>query len=551
MDVPAPQPLQRLLKPNAVVIAAILAVLALQLPLVINRAINWDEFWHYSQTMLLAKGQLTAPLQTLYTRAFAWVTTLDGTGVDHIVVIRVFMLACEIVTLLAIVGLAARFSDRVTALLCALAYLTASYVFQHGTSFRFDPPAAALLTSSLWIVACKPLRAIWLATVAVLLGACAMLTIKSVLYAPAFAGIAWLRWSEAGFRRETIVRLATLPFATAAAFGLIYLLHSQGLAGDTGIAAETVVSRSANKMFSIGIPSYWWASVRAAIFSPVQAVMILIVPVALIRSDRTAAERIALLGLWLPVTTLLFYHNTAPYYHVFMLAPVCISLAVVIPPVVRRYGAVFLAGVFVAGALLTFARESESRIDRQRVLLTAADRIFGGPVAYFDSCAMLGSFVKANAFMTPWGIDQYLAGGFPAMTETLKTQVVPLVVDDDIMFTQALRERGAVPTLLPQDTEMLRSTYRHFWGPFWIAGFQLAPAGNERQIPVRVPGPYTLRANSTVVIDGQLRKPDEVFELARGMHRIGPASHDVRLTWGRNLQAPREAAPIEPYFTFF
>lgn len=536
---------------QSLIIAALLLVLALQMPLVLNRAINWDEFWHYSQTVLLANGQLTAPLQTLYTRAFAWTTRLDGTGVDHIIIIRVFMLLCECAALAAIVGLATRFSDRSTALLCALAYLSASYVFQHGTSFRFDPPAAALLTGSLWILTCRPLQAKWVAVVAVLLGISFMLTIKSVLYAPAFAGIAWLRWSEAGYARGALLRLACVPVSAAAAFGILYLLHSQGLAGDTGNAAETVVSRSATKMFSLGIPPYWWASVRAAIFSPVQAVLILIVPFALLRSGRPAAERIALIGLWLPVTTLLFYHNTAPYYHVFMLAPVCVSLASVMPQVVRRYGAMVMATIFVGGAVLTVLREPENPIDRQRELLTAAETIFGGPVGYFDSCAMLGSFVKANAFLTPWGIEQYLSGGYPAMTDTLKSQVVPLVVDDDIMFTKALRERGPVSMLLPQDVDMLRSTYLHFWGPFWVAGFDVMPNLAERKIMVRVPGPYTLRASADVKIDGISRQPGEVVEMARGAHRVGATTAPIKLVWGRKLQVPKTPAPREPYFMMF
>lgn len=530
---------------------ALLLVLAMQLPLVLNRAINWDEFWHYSQTVLLAQGNLRDPLQTLYTRAFVWVTSLEGTGVDHIIVIRLFMLACELVTLAAIIGLARRFADRNTAWLCALGYLSASYVFQHGTSFRFDPPAAALLTSSLWILACRPLTARWLMLIGLLTGLSTLLTIKSVLYAPAFAGLAWLRWSELGLRREIALRISAIPLLALAAFGLAYLLHSQGLAGDTGSAAGTVVSRSAEKMFSFGVPPYWLATVRAAVFSPLQAILILAVPIALLFSKRPMPERLALLGLWLPMTTLWFYHNTAPYYHVFLLAPVSVSLTAIIPAAAKRFGAPLLTILLFAGAILTLMREPENTIDKQRKLLVAAEQIFGGPVAYFDSCAMIGQFPKANAFLTPWGIHQYLRGGFPAMSDIVDTKVVPLVVDDDYMFAEALNTREAVPTLLPRDTQMLRSTYVRFWGPFWVAGFDLAADSAERKIAVRVPGPYTFHGQAPVTIDGVMHKPGAVFTLARGAHTVAPTAQGGRLIWGRNLKAPAGPAPAEPFFMLF
>ncbi len=132
--------------------AGIVLALAAHLYLALTRAINWDEFYHYSQVQKLAQGTLTEPLQTLYTRAFVWVVDLPGVGVDHIIMIRIFMLLCEIIVAAAIFGAASRFVARVPAMLCALAYLTAGHVLQHGTSFRFDAPAAAMLMTAAWIL---------------------------------------------------------------------------------------------------------------------------------------------------------------------------------------------------------------------------------------------------------------------------------------------------------------------------------------------------------------------------------------------------------------
>lgn len=538
--------------PAAWPLAALLLVLALQLPLVLNRAINWDEFWHYSQVELLAQGTLTQPLMTLYTRAFAWVTRLPGTGVDHIIIIRLFMLACELVTLAAITGIAARFADRATALLCALAYLSAGYVFQHGTSFRFDPPAAALLTGALWVLLRRPLDARAILGTGLLVGAAMMLTIKSVLYAPAFAGVLWLRWSEHGRSPAYAARVVATGAAALAAFAVIYLLHARGLAGDTGGEAGKVVSRSAGKMFSLGWQPYWPHALKGAALAPVLTVLIALVPVLLWRDRRPAAERLALLGLWLPITTLLFYHNTAPYYYAFMLAPVAAACSVALPVLTGRYGAAKVAGAFALGAVMVSAIEPENPIDRQRQIQRAAERIFGGPVAYFDSPAMLGRFPKANAFMTPWGTEQYLAGGYPSLAEQMRRSAVPLVVEDDTMFTAALRTRDAVPHFLPEDLALLRGTYRHFWGPFWIAGVDLPAGAAAVPFEVRVPGPYTLRGTAGAVIDGVALRPGAVIELARGRHLAsGDRAAPLQLIWGRNLRAPVEPAPAEPYFMPF
>ncbi len=190
---------------------AIALAIMMQLHIALVRAVNWDEFWHYNLTVRFARGELADPLQTAFTPFFAWVTTMPGSGVDHIVTIRLFMWACQIVTALAIAGTARRFVGTTAGLVCALFYLSAAYVLQHGTSFRYDPPAAALLSVALYCLATRPLRWPWLVLAGVLMGASTLLTVKSVLYASAFAGVAWLRWSEEGFSLRAALRQSPAP----------------------------------------------------------------------------------------------------------------------------------------------------------------------------------------------------------------------------------------------------------------------------------------------------------------------------------------------------
>ena len=536
---------------HLIALGTVLIVLVLQLQIALSRAINWDEFWHYSLTVLAMKGELDQPLQTFFTRAFMWVPALPGNAVDHVVLIRLFMFGCELVTLACIAGIAARFSDKTTGLLSALAYLSAGYVLQHGTSFRFDPQATALLMASLWVLLCGPASLSWMLSAGVLGGLASLITIKAVLYAPAFAGVFWLRWSEAGKDRAYIKAVTAMLIAAALTFAVAYALHASHIIAASGRGAKDIVGASAEKMFSLTSHPYWRHNLKGAIFSPATTLLVLAVPLVLLRSARPGAERVALAGLWFPLTTLGFYHNTAPYYHVFMLAPVTASACVVIRLATRRYGTGMVALFLMAGAAITMSREETGTLEKQRQLVAAANEIFGTPVGYFDSCAMLGQFLKANGFMTPWGTERYLRGELPSLEQIQRERVVPLVVNDDQMFADAFNSKADVQQLLPSDLAMLRKSYLHFWGPFWIAGFDLSQNAVPSILNVVVPGPYTVASGKSIVIDGVRHEAGAVVELGRGPHKAFADSGAARLLWGRSLRTPTQPAPSAPYFTSF
>lgn len=536
---------------HLIALGTVLIVLVLQLQIALSRAINWDEFWHYSLTVLAMKGELDQPLQTFFTRAFMWVPALPGNAVDHVVLIRLFMFGCELVTLACIAGIAARFSDKTTGLLSALAYLSAGYVLQHGTSFRFDPQATALLMASLWVLLCRPASLSWMLSAGVLGGLASLITIKAVLYAPAFAGVFWLRWSEAGKDRAYIKAVTAMLIAAALTFAVAYALHASHIIAASGRGAKDIVGASAEKMFSLTSHPYWQHNLKGAIFSPATTLLVLAVPLVLLRSARPGAERVALAGLWFPLTTLGFYHNTAPYYHIFMLAPVTASACVVIRLATRRYGTGMVALFLMAGAAITMSREETGTLEKQRQLVAAANEIFGTPVGYFDSCAMLGQFPKANGFMTPWGTERYLRGELPSLEQIQRERVVPLVVNDDQMFADAFNSKADVQQLLPSDLAMLRKSYLHFWGPFWIAGFDLSQNAVPSILNVVVPGPYTVASGKSIVIDGVRHEAGAVVELGRGPHKAFADSGAARLLWGRSLRTPTQPAPSAPYFTSF
>lgn len=532
------------------VAAALLAALALQLPLVLNRAINWDEFFHYSQVVKLANGTLTLPLQTLYTRAFVWVPGLPGLGVDHVILIRLFMLACELVTLASIAGMAARFTDRTTGLLCALAYLSASFIFRHGTSFRFDPPATALLMASAWILLRWGLRAPAMLAAALLAGISLVLTVKTILYAPVFAGIAWLLWTEGGRQREDLVKLLALALGVMLCAALVYVLHAGTLGEESGEEARSLVTRAGSGMFTLGNPLYRWFTFVFAVTSPLLAIATIAAPFVIWRASGGMAQKIALTGMWLPLTTLLFYQNTAPYYYVFMMAPVAVAAGPALALAARRYGARFIAAAMLLCAAVTLAIEPENTIERQRQIQREAHRLFPTGIAYFDSCAMLGAFPKANVFMTPWGIRDYLNGDLPNMVEAMKREPVPLLVNNDWMFADAVHSKKDVGVFLPQDLTAIRDTYVRFWGPFWLAGKQVAAGNSPVTWNVWVPGTYTVR-DGAMTIDGRRVDRDEVVTLSRGPHILSAGKESARLLWGDRLATPATRPPEEHYFMPF
>lgn len=539
---PAPPPA----KGSGLTLAMLALVLALQLAMVFQRAINEDEFFHYSQVHRLVAGALAEPLQTLYTRAFAWVTVLPGDGIDHIVVIRLFMLGCEAVTLACLFGVATRFASRQAAWLAVLSYAGGGYVFQHAASFRFDSPAAALLM--LAALALLRARLNWsaIAAIGLLLGTATVLTIKAVLYAPVFAGIAWLRWTEAGRSSAMLVRLGAIALAAAAAFALVYALHASTLGAAADGEARAVVSRAGSKMFGLGLPPYWQHHLKGMAIAPLVTLLALCFPIVLRGDVRPAAEKAALAGLFLPLATLLFYHNTAPYYFVFMLAPVCAALAIVLDRALPRYGAARIALLLGGLALALWAVEDRAIIQRQRALVNAGERLLPQHPAYFDGFAMLGAMPKANVFMTPWGTEQYLKGQESSLSDTLAARPVPLVLENKDAFTAALRSRQPVGDFLPQDLALLRRVYVNLWGPLWLAGFDV-PAGDSMTITVEVPGPYTLHAAQPVTVDGIARAPGTVFELTRGPHTIAPRTAPLRLLWGDRIKAPATPPPAPPY----
>jgi hypothetical protein len=183
-------------------------------------------------------------------------------------------------------------------------------------------------------------------------------------------------------------------------------------------------------------------------------------------------------------------------------------------------------------------------------VLEAAEKIFPGKVAYIDFCGYLGSFPKANAFLTSWGIELYKAGHYPSIRDILASRTVPLVMSNHPLFGTLFKTRDEVPDLLPEDAAAMRATYIHFWGPYWVAGEEIDASAGATDVDLIVPGPYTVRGGG-LRIDGTEYADGDVVVLSRGKHQIASTGVDAKLIWGERIMAPAEPAPKGAYWTPF
>ena len=529
---------------------AICLVLALQVAMVLTKAINWDEFWYYSQISQFAAGSLNDPLQTFHVRLFGWLRLLPGSGIDHIIVARMVMLCCALVSAVAIMGVARRFTPDRTAALAALTYLTGGFAFQHDFAFRTDPMTAALLMTALWAMLCRVWNGRTIVAVAFLLAIATMLTIKVVLYVPAFAGVVWLRWTEAPDRRQFIARLAAIGAIGSAAFAALFAWHQAGLASGAIGDARAVLATSSQKMFSSGIIPHPDVLLKQLAIAPFLTAMIVLFPLTWLRSPRPAAECVALAGLILPLATTLFYRNSHPYYYGFILPPVAAALAISIELLRQRFGMVLLGSSLIANAAVLSAIEPRDVLPRQRALLAATKQIFPRPVAYFDSCAMLGDYPRPIIFLTQWGLELYREAGQPQFVEAMARQPVPLLVANHRALRAALAGRSIAEGLLPRDAAVLHDNFIPHWGPLWVAGKRFARGGEAQPFVIAVPGLYTVEG-FPLQIDGTSAPVGAVITLARGRHIVGVRSGLATLRWGDHLPVPTQPVPSGSLFTDF
>lgn len=524
------------------VLLAICAIAALQFAQIFNRAISWDEFGHYNHIVQLQSGQLTQVLQRFHAFAYGWATALPGGAIEHIIAIRVAMFACEMLAVAAIVGVASRFADRLPALLCGLAYLAFGNVFQHGASFRYDPPLAAALMLLIWLLLRFRLDLRTIVGAGLIAALLPFISMKAVLYAPAFAGVVWLRWAEHGFARSYALRAMLLAVATGLWFGALFALFSQWTAAFGGTEDTLSAEQAAEAVFLLFDNPNWSRLLRGMLSNPAALLAVLAFPAVLARSGHSLHEKIALGGMFAVILTPLVYINTAPYYFVFMLAPVVAACGPVFAVALRSFSAAGVMLIVLAGTALTMLTEESGSLEAQREVHAAAIATFGEDTPYFDFPGFLGTPGKANAFLSPLVVSVHNREDRLMLRPAMERRAIPLLIANNFILDNALGG-GAEQQLLPDDVAALRDNYVPFWGPLWIAGRDV-PANGGIVYHNLVPGTFTVRGNS-LLVDGQPVAEGETVELDRGSYRLVAPAGGARLLWGDRIEPPATPPPGE------
>lgn len=528
--------------------ATIALLAAIHISMVTGRSINWDEFWFYSQVQTVARGEFIQPLQTIHTRFFFWLPGLPGNEVDHVLIARVVMLACLAITSLGIFLIAERFSDKRTAMLAVAAYLGAGFVMQHGASFRVDPIVTSLLTAGLAITARTRLTLPAILGLGMVIGLAGMVTIKFVLWAPAFAGLALIRWQDENWDWRYVARWLAAGAVSFGVFGMLYILHGTAAASEEANEIATgILERTSGKMFGFFNSPHLYMAGKGALTALPLVLALALVPSTIARIKATWQRKLAWGLMWFPILTPLFYLNSLPYFYAFILPPVVVTTVITIPIFVKRYGQHVLAGSIAASAAMIWLVDVRGVTLQQHALIDGVHETFEEPVAYIDCCGMIGSFKKVNEFRTEWGVEKYLRTGRPVILEAIQERPVPLLLDNNREFSAAIFGVNQT-TFHPEDTEAIRETYVRFWGDIFLAG-RVVEADTSMDWQVLVPGTYTVRG--TLVVDGTRYADGDLISLERGTVRLSnPFSQDARILWGDNLSPPSHEAPISYWTTW-
>lgn len=528
---------------------AIAALVGVQIAMIFTRAINWDEFFHFSQIVRYTGGEKVSLLQSPFLPLFSWVPGTTELATSDIRVIRLLMVPCEIAILLAIYGCARVFVLRPQAMLTVLAYAGAGYVTTNMLVLRADPLATALGMGALWVVLARPLRLGWLLLSAALLVLALACTIKSVFYGfPILGALIW-RYSELA----RPLRLAIFgALAAALAGGSLFLAAPLG---DTGLLAKAaplqrLALASLDRMFGAGLfpeGGYLLSQLGKAPYVPIA------IGVGLwqwFAREKAWEARVAIVLLLVPFLTAAIYRNSYPYNFVFTLAPAMPVIALGLAWFVERYGIKLVMIIIGASIGLVLLNEDRQPAKNQIALERGAYEIFAEPVTYIDNSGMVGRFDRAiPTFSTGWGLAGYYAQGKPRYKRAMETHVVPMVIANSATLAHALLDMPSEEELLPEDVAALRENYIPHWSGIFVAGKTVEAGRGLETIDVLVPGRYTVEGSGTA-IDGKSAALGEVVTLSRGKHTVErDATRQVVLRWGVNLPVPAIPEPEGAMFT--
>ncbi|MBL0923711.1 MAG: hypothetical protein IBJ12_04485 [Sphingomonadaceae bacterium] len=533
-------------------VAALILLTALQFFLIFSKSYNWDEFLHYSMVYQLHEGTLARPFQTLLARLLGWIPGVSDDLMTQMAIARAFAWSAFLVGLSAMYGLARQFGSKVDALWTTLIYFGAGSVFVHGFAIRTDPLAMAGLMLSLYLLAARKLDMLNILTVGFIVGFVGLLTVKSIFYAPCFAGIAWLRFANAENKKATVVRiLAIVPVAITTFVGL-YFLHRAGLAPTPLSQQGPAFVSNGVKWLTDGLLRQPYYTLMAFLTAPLFVYALLSSPAAWRTSGLSRPKTLALVGLALPLLTILFYRNAFPYFFVFIFAPVAVALTPAVAMLRARFGPAVLFALICIVPLGKFMTEPRQVMDGQEALIEYVHRQFPDGALYFDYCGIIADYPRViDHLISGIGLKNYHARGVPLVAQAVQRGELAFVVANRPAIVDALTgKQSSDEKLLPADVAALRGNYVRVGGGLWLAG-EMVPAGPRTHI-IHVPHRGTYIANSSITVNGVTYRRGSTIDLDRGHHNVASGGNAQAILWrGTRLPEPVPTEMTEEVFTKF
>jgi hypothetical protein len=517
-------------------------LIAYQVFLTQNYRINNDEFFFLSQVFSADRGELGTHLQTIHVHIFSWLVPLSGYEIEKVNLGRLFMLLAESLTVLCIVLSAKVFVKPHFALFAGFAWLSSGYVITDGFSFRTDPLATTLLMSAITLCLSKNLDALRAGLAGFLVAIAMLVTIKSILYAPAFLGVVL-------YQRDKLDAMAITKYicialiTTLFSFFLVYYFHSSTL-----IAGEVITSKGITdegetfRIFSRAAQTgFLDAKLLPQADSLIGWLILSVVPVYFMATSyKVKALSIFFIA---PLFVVLIYRNSFPYFFPFIAAPSMIAVAIGASKFRPNKWLISTGSILMLVSIsfhTVYGTLANQKLQKQ--ISEVAHHIFPEPVNYIDQVAMLPTYPQRAFFMTTWGMQNYHDAGQAVMEEVLEKHSPPLLVANHHVLLYAVGELDKEPNrkyLFPEDNQILKNAYLKHWGPFYIAGFELNTGETPSIINVKLEGEYRNDSPFTLEVDDILYNPGELITLSRGEHRL-KSNKDMlaQLRWARANDAP-------------
>jgi hypothetical protein len=539
------------------------AAFAVQLLGVFRRNINWDEFLFLSQVHAVANGDPIGLLQTSFAHLFGWLTRIDGNEIAQVTVARLVHLVVWAGSLALLYRLGRQLVDPLAALAGIVLFALFSFSLNHAASFRIDGLVLPVLLG-VALLLLKPTTA-RVAAAGALSGVALALTIKAVLWAPAFTGILALGlWQRQ--RRITPVVAGTI--AGLASFAVIMLAHAWWLAaGDAPaptISAGKLRHTGFRMLLEDGLFPRYEVLKLAVLQNPftwVFAVAGVALAIAALRHPAARRTSLLLLLLALPVASVAFYANAWPYAYVVLMPTACLLAGLGFQRVFyggdarRVLAALCLALAALPLVLTAWSLRADEQAPQKQVLAIVHD-LFDEPVAYIDKGGMVSSFPRQPVFLSRWGMKAYREAGNPVLASYIRDAHPPLLIVNTALldvWDEVSPAHHPEFGLFTEDIAALRATYTHYWGEIYLAGRQWSGLGPSSLVSfdIAIPGDYTLLSQGLAIIDGRRHPAGATVPLAAGPHTLTPTTPepDLRLLWGRNTEIPPEAPSDAPIYT--